>query len=333
MSDIHHVAPSFTSTVADFAKVKDEDKHIRYDNKRKLHVHDGILPSRPGETAQKKREAKQEAGANGVRELIIRDYGQRVADYLCPSNQKTITVAELRNMKAKFDADPQLALFEFIKDEAHDAHQITSFLRNDTPRSRVAGKHVKEACGEYFATLCGKMAKEIGSGGVAAMTEDKLKELDEKDRKDALDRAINNLTTALPKLFGGTDSASIKRAAALVPQEYCDMLATALLAVAKDPTHTSGEKEAMRKIVLTNFGALRVINPELTLGMKGLDTAGRTAVVELAKQIQNICNGVKAGPKEKLVCEKEFNALVDQWAPIYQKFMEEVAARGKSMVT
>jgi hypothetical protein len=331
MSDIH-VAPTFTKIVQQFQN-ENADKHIRFSKEKDLHVHKGWKPSGVTKNAASNRVAKQEEGARKVKEAITRDYGPKVAELLFPSGQKTITVAELRNMKAKFDADPQLALFECIKDEAHDAHQITSFLRGDSPRSLAAAKHVKAACGDYFATLCGKMAKEIGSGGVAAMTADKLNALDEKDRKTALDRAINNLTTTLPKLFGGTDSNSIKGAAASVPQQYCDMLATALLAVAKDPTHTPDEKEAMRKIVLTNFGALRVINPELTRVAKDLEPTGRTAVVELAKQIQNICNGTKAGPKEKLVCEKEFNALVDQWAPIYQKFMEEVAARGKPIVS
>ena len=157
MSDIHYVPPTFTKIVDDFKDAKG-GKHVRSDDSKQLHVH-GLKPSGIGKGAKEKRIEKQEAGARQVREAITRDYGPRVTEYLFRPNQRTITVTELRTMKAVLETDPkahELAMFEFIKDEAEHASQIEAFLRGDTPRSSTMVGYLKAACGDYFTTLCGE---------------------------------------------------------------------------------------------------------------------------------------------------------------------------------
>jgi hypothetical protein len=325
MSDVHYVPPSFTKIVDQFEGAKGK-KHVRYDEGRHLHIHDGKKLSGFGKDAKQLRLEKQQAGAKLIKEVITRDYGPKVAEHLFPSGKNKITVAELRGMKA------QLAMFDLIKNEIDAKKQLEVFLRENSEGSSTVIANLNAASDDHFKKISRTLAKSVDNGKPSALTKAELEKLDVKDYDAAVSRSIANLKDALRTLFGGTDDQSIKKAAALVPQAYCDQLATALFAIKNDEMLEDPVKQKMKQIVFANFGALRLVNPELMALSKDMKPVGQTAVKELSKQIQNICNGVKAGQKWEIGGKDEFNALVDQWAPVYQKFMEELAARGKPTV-
>jgi hypothetical protein len=354
MSDIYQTTnlPTFAQIAQRFQDSPSE-KHIRFSNKRDLHVHDGILLSGKTKSAATERAKKQEAGANYVKQSIAREFGPKVAEHLF-SGKTTLTVADLKAMKKQLETDQvvhflqikhqtqqhyeqhvgnQRTVFEFIATQAKGTSEIQSFLRSNPPGTTEVTKHMKDACGDHFTEICKEVSKLVGSRGAAVMTASELEKLGPKEREAALSRSIDNLKEALTMLFGGTDPDKIKTAAKKVPQEYCDLLATALAAITKDQTHSDAEKKEMRTIVLTNFGALRVINPILVSSNQGLNETGRTAMTQLAKQIQNVCNGVSFGGKEELGGIDRLNALVEQWTPAYQTFMQLLAARGNPSVT
>jgi hypothetical protein len=336
MSDVHYVPPTLPKMVDNLSSAKGK-KHVRYDNARDLHVHDGKKLSGITKDAKQHRLEKQEAGASKVREAITRDYGPRVAEHLLPSGQKAITVTELRTMKARLGTDPQtqqLAMFDLVRKEIEAEKQLETFLRGNSEGGSTVVANLNVTSDGHFAKISKMVARLVDNDKPAAMTQVELLKLEEKDRQAALAQSFANLKEALPMLFGGTDDKAITKAAALVPQAYCDQLAAALLAINSDQKLGDDVKQKMKQIVFANFGALRLVNPELMTLTKDIkNPLGQTAVKELAKQIQNICNGVEFGKKEQIGREDDFNALVKQWAPVYQKFMEALAARGKPTVT
>jgi hypothetical protein len=338
MSDVHYVPPSFTKIVDQFDGAKGK-KHVRYDNERHLHIHDGKKWSGFGKDAKQLRLQKQQAGAKLIKDVITRDYGPRVAEHLFPTGKKTINLDELRSMKAQLHNDPrtqQLAMFELVRNEivAKKDKELETFLRENTEGSKAVSANLNVASGGHFAKISGMMAQLVDNGEPSAMTKADLEKLKETDREKALSQSIANLKRALHMLFGGTDLQDIRKAARLVPQAYCDQLATAVLAIDSDKKLGEDVKQKVKQMVFSNFGALRLVNPVLLdLSKRIEDPVGQTAVKDLSKQIQNIGNGMRFGVKEKVGGENEFNALLDQWTPVYHKFMEELAARGKPIVT
>jgi hypothetical protein len=336
MSDVHYVPPSFTKIVDQFEGAKGK-KHVRYDDGRHLHIHDGKKLSGFGKDAKQLRHEKQETGAKRIKEAITRDYGPRVAEHLFPTGKKTITVAELRSMKARLESDPQtqqLAMFDLVRHEIEEGKQLETFLRGNSESSSTVVANLSAAAGGHFAKISRMVARLVENSKPAAMTTVELSKLEEKDRKEAVAQSIANLQEALHMLFGGTDLKDITKAASLVPQAYCDQLATALRAIDSDRKLGDDAKQKMKQMVFANFGALRLVNPELMSLSKYIENPlSQTAVKDLSKQIQNICNGVEFGKKEDIGGKDQFNAIIRQWAPVYQTFMDVVAARGKPTVT
>jgi hypothetical protein len=355
MSDIHNAKapPTFTQIVQQFQHEKHDDKHIRSSGSE-LYVHHALL-SGFSEKAARERLEKQQEGAREVKGAIARDYGPMVAEYLfrsdpkVPGQKEIITVSDLRTMKVKLEKDPkalelrrehatqqhiqnQRAIYDFVKKQIPDPSQIGSFLRGNDPGNSTIIGHLGAACGDRLTKICGMIAEYVGHGGAAAMTMAEVDKLAPKDREAAVAQSMKNLNKAMTMLFGGTDPADIKKAAGILPKEYCDLLAAALLAVKNDEKSGIVQKQEMQKIIFANFCALRLVNPTLLSSSQNLGSSGQTAVKELMKQIQNICNGANF-EKEPIANTNEFNALVHQWAPRYQIFMEEVVARGQPTVT
>src|ERR1700748_2548624 len=88
MAEIHgarnvHPTPTFNQIVQNF-QGKTDDKHIRFSNKKQLHVHTGATsggkPSGVGKDAAKERATKQSAGARVVKDAIRSEYGDAMAD-------------------------------------------------------------------------------------------------------------------------------------------------------------------------------------------------------------------------------------------------------------
>lgn len=352
MSDIHHAKgpTTFTGILERFGNEKDS-KHVRSSEGKELYVHKG-KPSGHGEKASKARAIKQEEGAKKVKEAITREYGPKVAELVFGSGKlkgdlnKGVTVSDLKAIKTLIDTDHDIRsvrktqqyiernsdMLEFIKGEIKSTKQIQTFLRGNVKEGAIVNEHLKDTAGEHFEKTCTMLKYSIDHGGVSVMRDDDVAKLKPQDRDGAVKRSLDNFNKAMTAFIGGTDPSSIKKAAAEVPREYCDLLATAYYTIENDKSLDSTQKLEMQKIIFANFGALRLINPTLLSNNDDMSPSGKMALRDLAKQIQNVCNGVKFGAKESIANRDEMNKLIDQWAPAYQTFMHELVARGRPIV-
>jgi hypothetical protein len=255
-------------------------------------------------------------------------------------------------------------IYDFVQENALGSdgegiakHELEAFMRSNPNKAEEPGVGAyavmrdvgNQAFGESTARIV-NLFRDIGNFEVR---KDKLKGTPELQLQTA-QRSLDVFNQAMKELFGGTTDEEIAKAVAKLPQEFCDLLATAHAAVEtggyvmsedeksglsetqlreRQAQLQSEAKQQMHDSLDVNFVALRAVNP-LLVEMTVTNPSLNKNVVMFTKLMQDSANGVVPGTKEPLHpgIRDDMIRSVAQWGEAYDKFMALARARGTNLV-
>jgi hypothetical protein len=233
---------------------------------------------------------------------------------------------------------------KFIGGDTKEALQdggakLDGFLRGNpqTPDDIGFASYVqiKHQGGAYFKTRVAQIHDELRSMPNFEFRKNKLETKSEEKQKEIALNTQEAFGKMMGVLVGGKDDDSIQKAVDALPQNFCDLLATAHDAADGEMANVASlSAETRAKIdrgVDANLFALRVVNPLLIDGaVTEPSLLGKVTI--FTKVVQNAANNIAIdGGKEEPhpLIAKSFNKEVLEWGAAIDKFMQLATARGK----
>jgi hypothetical protein len=242
---------------------------------------------------------------------------------------------------------------DFIKDMVDPGGKgltdgaIQSFMRGNpstpTEPGFAAYAMVRSLAAPGLAGPIGQAVQRLGSLETFEYRSLQLEKFDGAKQAKVAGESLRAFEDVMTLIFGGKSDSEINTAVAKLPQDFCDLLATAHHSLDANVTISDeipsadhdATKADLHKKLDVNFLTLRVINPLFTEQIaQNPKLVG--AITGATKLIQDAANGIASSSKGKEQVHASLgdslNTSIMAWSTVHDSFMAKAAARGHVIV-
>jgi hypothetical protein len=310
------------------------DRSTKYTEPSKIRFH------------QSMREAFMAGGAHPLMSLALIDKLTRpnVALHNAPEPKALRAAADREMLRAMPPLEQCEEMDRFIRAVVSPAlagkSALDGLMRNN-PQFGQPGfasyEQIKHAGEPYFGAAVASIARNLQGTGFDFEDRSATSTLSTEEQSRIATQTRKAVPLLMDELVGGKAPADIEKAAAKLPQAYCDLLRTAHRAADEEIAKAGGVApktgEKIHQVIDSNLFGLRVVNPMLTADATIEDKELRKKMMNFSRIVQAANGGVSLTDGRARVLHpaiaEELEGEVLAYGPAIRHFMTVATMRGR----